>query len=223
VAQAAEDADPVVIQAVVVGNDGVYDTEAVEAFHRLADLTKGSFFEAADASLVPQVLQETIADIETPKSAAFSNVGILVGGGLCLTFFAVGAMVVVLIIVLGKRSGSGGPAFISAPPPQPGQRQFADAAILSLLRGQAHPSWYPLTQPVIHLGRARQGNDIVISDPGTSNHHAEIRWQAGTYAIQDLRSTNGTFVNGKRIVQPQQLRSGDRITIGSTEWLYQQT
>jgi hypothetical protein len=81
VAQAAEDADPVVIQAVVVGKDGVYDVEAVQAFRQLADLAKGNFFEAADASQTPQVLQETIADIETSKAPTASNIGILTGGG----------------------------------------------------------------------------------------------------------------------------------------------
>jgi len=66
VARAAEEADPVIIQAIVVGNEGVYSSEAVEAFRQLAELTGGNFFEADDASKVPEILQETIKVIQPP-------------------------------------------------------------------------------------------------------------------------------------------------------------
>ncbi len=100
--------------------------------------------------------------------------------------------------------------------------QFARVATLSLLQGQAQPSQFALSQPVIRLGRAPQGNDILLYGISASSHHAEIRFQGGGHSIQDLRSTNGTFVNGVRIFQPHPLRDGDRITIGDTEWLYRQ-
>jgi Mg-chelatase subunit ChlD len=225
VAQAAEEADPVVIQAVVVGNDGIYDPEAVEAFRELASLTGGNFFEAEDASRVPEVLQEIIKDIEAPQPSLLSGLSVLLGGGLCLTLLGVvivvGIITLVVVLVRVSRPKQPVPAQ-SFPPAYPAPGPFTRAAILSLLQGQAQPSQFPLSQPVVRLGRAPQGNDILTYGIATSSHHAEIRLQGGWHVIQDLHSTNGTFVNGVRVMQPQQLRNGDRITIGDTEWLYQQ-
>jgi pSer/pThr/pTyr-binding forkhead associated (FHA) protein len=91
---------------------------------------------------------------------------------------------------------------------------------LALLRGQAQPAALPLSMPVIRLGRSAQGNQVVIQDPMVSGAHAEIVAQGGGHIIQDLRSTNGTYVNGIRVSQPHPLRDGDRIVLGGTEWLY---
>jgi pSer/pThr/pTyr-binding forkhead associated (FHA) protein len=74
----------------------------------------------------------------------------------------------------------------------------------------------------VRIGRAQQINDVVIPDPRVSGTHAEIYAQNGGYAIRDLGSTNGTFVNGRRITVPQPLRDADRIALGETEWLYRQ-
>jgi pSer/pThr/pTyr-binding forkhead associated (FHA) protein len=38
--------------------------------------------------------------------------------------------------------------------------------------------------------------------------------------LQDLASTNGTFLNGRRLIAPQSLQNGDRIMMGNTEWVY---
>jgi pSer/pThr/pTyr-binding forkhead associated (FHA) protein len=54
-------------------------------------------------------------------------------------------------------------------------------------------------------------------DPGLSRNHAEIiRGGAGAYLISDLSSTNGTFVNGKRVEAPVELARGDLVDIGTT-------
>jgi Mg-chelatase subunit ChlD len=226
VAKAAEEADPVVIQAVVVGNEGIYDPEAVDAFRELASLTGGNFFEAKDASRVPEVLQEIIKDIEAPETSILSSLSMLLGGGLCLVLFVVvGAVVVIALVVVlvrALRPKRRVPAQVF-PPTYPMQGQFARVATLSLLQGQAQPTQFSLSQPVARFGRAPQGNDVLLYGVATSGHHAEIRLQGGGHLIRDLGSTNGTFVNGVRIIQPQQLRNGDRITIGDTEWLYRQT
>ena len=225
VAKAAEEADPVIIQAVVVANEGTYNPEAVEAFRELASLTGGNFFEAEDASRVPEVLQEIIKDIESPETSMLSGLSVLLGGGLCLALFVVAVVVgvIVLGVVLVRASRSRQPVPARAfPPTYPMPGQFARVATLSLLQGQAQPPQFSLFQPVVRLGRAPQGNDILLYGVATSGHHAEIRLQGGGHLIRDLGSTNGTFVNGVRIVQPRLLRNGDRITIGDTEWVYQQ-
>ncbi|UCG22689.1 MAG: FHA domain-containing protein, partial [Chloroflexota bacterium] len=57
---------------------------------------------------------------------------------------------------------------------------------------------FPLTEGVITLGR-ESNNDVVLIDPEASRKHAQISFQAGRYVVEDLGSTNGTFVNGRQI------------------------
>jgi len=94
------------------------------------------------------------------------------------------------------------------------------AGVLVLLSGQADPEEHDLSLPAVRIGRSAQGNHVVVQDPLVSSTHAEIRAQGGGHYVQDLRSTNGTFVNGERISRPHPLSDGDRITFGTTEWLY---
>ncbi len=64
------------------------------------------------------------------------------------------------------------------------------------------------------LGRLPD-SDVLLSDPGASRRHAEIRRQNGEWMIADLGSTNGTMVNELTIGE-RPLQNGDRITIGRT-------
>ncbi len=56
----------------------------------------------------------------------------------------------------------------------------------------------PFNKPTFTVGR-KPDNDIVIDNPAISGHHCRISLQGGTYFVEDLDSTNGTFVNEKRI------------------------
>ncbi len=69
----------------------------------------------------------------------------------------------------------------------------------------------PLGPAPCAIGRDPQ-NDIVLDDRPVSRKHAEIRLRLGRYTLYDLQSTNGTFVNGRRIAEVV-LSDGDRITI----------
>ncbi|MBU6422785.1 MAG: FHA domain-containing protein [Chloroflexota bacterium] len=64
-------------------------------------------------------------------------------------------------------------------------------------------------------------NDLVLDDRRVSRRHAEIRLRLGRYTLYDLQSTNGTFVNGRRVAEVA-LSDGDRITIGGSEIVVQQ-
>jgi hypothetical protein len=78
------------------------------------------------------------------------------------------------------------------------------------------PPHSPVALPAqgeVVIGRGRE-NALRLPDPDTSRRHARILCQAGRYRIQDLASTNGTFVNGER-VQEHDLAPGDRIHIGT--------
>jgi len=72
------------------------------------------------------------------------------------------------------------------------------------------------------IGRASD-NDLPITHPSVSQYHAQILWNqpAGVYLVEDLRSLNGTFVNGKRAIRPVILRKGDVIQIGPVQLIYQ--
>ncbi len=62
----------------------------------------------------------------------------------------------------------------------------------------------------------RHSDQIQLSDDGASRHHAEIRPDNGDWILEDLNSSNGTFLNGQRIVGPTPLNHGDQIKLGTT-------
>jgi predicted component of type VI protein secretion system len=66
------------------------------------------------------------------------------------------------------------------------------------------------------IGRA--GADVKLSDPDVSRSHAVVRLHGGSVAIEDVGSTNGTFVNGSRVDGVTELRDGDVVRFGSVEW-----
>jgi pSer/pThr/pTyr-binding forkhead associated (FHA) protein len=64
----------------------------------------------------------------------------------------------------------------------------------------------------------REGCDITIGDPDVSRRHAKVQVDNGSATIEDLGSTNGTYVNGERIDAPRSLRDGDEVQIGAIVW-----
>jgi predicted component of type VI protein secretion system len=79
--------------------------------------------------------------------------------------------------------------------------------------GPAPGKSYSLTKNEIYLGRDIT-NDIVINDPEISRKHARLTLQSEGYLLEDLGSTNGTFVDGKRITGPHILGAGEVIMLG---------
>ena len=73
---------------------------------------------------------------------------------------------------------------------------------------------YPLIGLRATLGRGTD-NDIVISDPGTSRHHAEVVFNGDDWSVRDNNSTNGTFLNGEPVTQ-HILSNGDVVELGTT-------
>jgi Protein of unknown function (DUF3662)/FHA domain len=98
--------------------------------------------------------------------------------------------------------------------PLTGEMEAVGTALLYLIHDGEPAATYPLDKPVVSIGRLSDC-DVVVSDPGASRHHAEIRAQDGHYVLADLGSTNGTKVN-EATVGERELQSGDRITIGRT-------
>src|SRR5512147_592856 len=57
-------------------------------------------------------------------------------------------------------------------------------------------------------------NEIVINDAEVSRRHARLTFQGGKYVLEDLGSTNGTFVNGQRLAGPRVLKPGEVVQFG---------
>jgi diguanylate cyclase (GGDEF)-like protein len=93
----------------------------------------------------------------------------------------------------------------STPPP--------DRATLTVLAGEAAGQSFPLEAGATILGRAPDAT-IPIDDISVSRHHARIvRDPDGRYSLEDLGSTNGTFVGSRRVVR-EALSTGDRVQLG---------
>ena len=72
---------------------------------------------------------------------------------------------------------------------------------LSVRQGPRPNLVFELDKPSYVIGR-EAGNDLVIEDPQVSRRHAQLTQQGNSYLIEDIGSTNGTYVNGKRVTAP---------------------
>jgi hypothetical protein len=69
------------------------------------------------------------------------------------------------------------------------------------------------------LGRGEQA-EIRLEDPFASSRHARLVRQGGIVVIEDLGSTNGTYLNEEMLSGPQPLHQGDRVRIGDSEFTF---
>ena len=91
---------------------------------------------------------------------------------------------------------------------------------LSVQGGPLAGQQFPVTQPSVTIGRTA-GNDIVINDPEVSRRHARLTWDGQQFIIEDLGSTNGTFINGVQITAPQPVSSGAALRLGALDVSFQ--
>ena len=223
VAKAAFDADPVVIETILIGNGGAFSAEAEAAFKDIAERTQGTMFRAEDSTKVVDAIGRSIEVITPPGP---DNRLIAVGAG--------GAVLVILVLLLlarrarrrpqlaaataGWTPGWSRPAATgwSAPVTSAGPwgAPVAPARAELMFGNPADPSTrrFPLG-PSQTLGSAPVST-IVLADPQVSPQHAQVYAGGPAFAIVDLGSAGGTWVNGTRIVQPTWLRSGDMIQVG---------
>ncbi|GEM_PF-5317091 len=92
-------------------------------------------------------------------------------------------------------------------------------AYLVRIDGNSFSGLRPLCFGEQIIGRADACN-IVVVDPSVSSRHARIHYENGACALRDLESTNGTFVNGSRLITETQLRAGDVLNFGNIGFLY---
>jgi predicted component of type VI protein secretion system len=77
---------------------------------------------------------------------------------------------------------------------------------------------FTLSKSEIVIGRDVNA-DVIVNTAEVSRRHARLYMDGGIYVIEDLGSTNGTFINGQRLTTPVPLRSGDHIMLGEAATL----
>src|SRR4051812_30519467 len=91
----------------------------------------------------------------------------------------------------------------------------SDDSSLVIHEGAGAGGEHPVHGELI-LGREQPSADVVIPDPGVSRRHARVLPHDGTILVEDLGSSNGTYLNGRRITGPVELATGDELQLGDT-------
>jgi pSer/pThr/pTyr-binding forkhead associated (FHA) protein len=116
----------------------------------------------------------------------------------------------VIRVISRELRVAAGEANRAGPPPQiQGAILVADAGDSNLVRGEVYD-----LEPVTVIGRHPRAT-IVVDSTFVSSEHLQLNWENDRWWVTDLRSTNGTFVNGSQIRVPTGLRPGDVIELGA--------
>jgi pSer/pThr/pTyr-binding forkhead associated (FHA) protein len=115
---------------------------------------------------------------------------------------------------------------VEAPSParrrQPSPRRNGGAPRLLVVAAMGHePGTSFDVREGATFGRA-DGADIHVSDQFASSQHARIFDQGGSMYLEDLGSTNGTYLNGRQVKRAEPLSVGDTIRIGDSEYRYEE-
>jgi hypothetical protein len=102
-----------------------------------------------------------------------------------------------------------------SPPAEGGDATTDTASRLVITSGAKAGAEFPLGRDEITIGRSSD-SAIIIRDDYTSTHHARIMLWNGRWMIQDLDSTNGTFLNGSRVTVPTPIPLGATVKVGAT-------
>jgi len=88
-------------------------------------------------------------------------------------------------------------------------------ATLHVLQGPDKGRTYETgAEPQVVIGRT--ADQVQLSDDSVSRRHAELRPHNDAWVLVDLNSSNGTFLNGQRVVAPIPVKHGDQIRVGSS-------
>ena len=88
---------------------------------------------------------------------------------------------------------------------------------VAILTGRGAGATFPLDKRELVIGRATNC-DVPLADEFSSNQHAKLVRVGDDWILQDLNSTNGTYLDGKKVVTPVVVRLGVPIRIGATNF-----
>jgi pSer/pThr/pTyr-binding forkhead associated (FHA) protein len=92
-----------------------------------------------------------------------------------------------------------------------------DSPCVLIVAGRESGTLIPVTSEPFVFGRAEEAPGKLGGDPELSRRHASVSvLDPGRLVLEDLSSTNGTFVNGNRIAAPTIVRPGDSVRLGTT-------
>lgn len=111
---------------------------------------------------------------------------------------------------------------LEAPPPPPPPPEVTGPALVAVEGNDAGKRFALDAAGPMIMGRGATTH-ITLWDIRASRAHARVDPVPGGFVVQDLGSSNGTWLNGERLVDPRPLAPGDRIQIGSTVLVFQPT
>ncbi len=85
---------------------------------------------------------------------------------------------------------------------------------LAIINGPDAGSVFRIEKPRVTVGRT--GADVALNDSEVSRAHAAVEIRDATYLVEDLKSTNGTLIDGAKIAGPTELQNHSEFTIGGT-------
>jgi len=157
-----------------------------------------------------------------------------VGSALVVALVKYGLLVVLWLFVIvafrtvrsdlfGTRAPARVPAVATAPrapaagsgAPQGRQAQRSQARRLVVTEGALAGTTIGLSDVAVTLGRA-DDSTLVLTDDYASTRHARLLPGEGGWTLEDLGSTNGTYLNGAKVVRPTPVPIGQQIRIGKT-------
>ena len=95
------------------------------------------------------------------------------------------------------------------------RRRRKEGSRVLFVRSESQQGQEFAVKDVIVMGRSEE-TDVVLDDPYASEFHLRLMAQENGMMLHDLGSTNGTYVNGRRVSAPTELRRGDTIQVGKT-------
>jgi pSer/pThr/pTyr-binding forkhead associated (FHA) protein len=94
-------------------------------------------------------------------------------------------------------------------------RRSREGTEVVMVRSETQPGLRFTVRDITVIGRSDDA-DVQIDDPYASDYHLRLALQEGRVTVHDLGSTNGTYVNGRRVTVPVPLSKGDAVQVGKT-------
>jgi len=182
------------------------------------------------------------AEIFVPEPPGPDLLWFIVGGSACLLLGLIVAIIAGFVIWQRKKKAAAPEPYYEEPVPM-GVAPMAASGMVNAQMAQAQAAQYDETPPPNYFAKMKavsgslhgrtfyvveeqttigrvDGNNIMLVDGSVSSKHAGIRVRDGNrFELHDFGSTNGVFINGKRI-KKQFLKDGDKVRIGDIEFVF---